>query len=138
MFSSLCEILIFYKSLISYFISFTILYFCILYKNCCAKLLSLTLCNSMDCSPPDFSVHGIFQARILTRVGCHALLQRIFQTQGLNPCLFLLLHWQADSLQLHHLVTPNILPHNVVVIYGIPTPEMVIQSDIQETDIQLM
>ena len=24
-----------------------------------------TLCNSMDCSPPGFSVHGIFQARIL-------------------------------------------------------------------------
>ena len=45
---------------------------------------------------------------------------------------------QVDSLQLHHLVTPNILPHNVVVIYGIPTPEKVIQSDIQETDIQLM
>ena len=25
----------------------------------------LTLCNSMDCSPPDFSGHGIFQAWIL-------------------------------------------------------------------------
>ena len=24
-----------------------------------------TLCDSMDCSPPGFSVHGIFQARIL-------------------------------------------------------------------------
>ena len=23
------------------------------------------LCNPMDCNPPDFSVHGIFQARIL-------------------------------------------------------------------------
>ena len=28
----------------------------------------LTLCNSMDCSPPGSSVHGIFQARILERV----------------------------------------------------------------------
>ena len=26
---------------------------------------SLTLCNTMDCSPPGSSVHGIFQARIL-------------------------------------------------------------------------
>ena len=26
-----------------------------------------------------------------TRVGCHALLQRIFPTQGLNPCLLCLL-----------------------------------------------
>ena len=25
----------------------------------------LTLCNSIDCSPPGFSVHGVFQARIL-------------------------------------------------------------------------
>ena len=24
-----------------------------------------TLCDPMDCSPPDFSVHGIFQARVL-------------------------------------------------------------------------
>ena len=28
-------------------------------------LLSLTLCNCMDCSPAGFSVHGILQARIL-------------------------------------------------------------------------
>ena len=32
----------------------------------------LTLCDPMDCSPPD-SVHGILQARIL--FGCHFLLQ---------------------------------------------------------------
>ena len=35
-----------------------------------------------------------------TRVGCHFLLQGIFPTQGLNPHLFSLLHWQADSLPL--------------------------------------
>ena len=28
-----------------------------------------------------------------TRVGCHGLLQGIFLTQGLNPCLLCLLHW---------------------------------------------
>ena len=28
-------------------------------------LSCLTLCNPLDCSPPGFSVHGIFQARIL-------------------------------------------------------------------------
>ena len=27
--------------------------------------LCLTLCDSMDCSPPGSSVHGIFQARVL-------------------------------------------------------------------------
>ena len=35
-----------------------------------------------------------------TRVGCHFLLQRIFPTQGLNPSLWHLLHWQANSLPL--------------------------------------
>ena len=31
-------------------------------------------------------------------VGCHFLLQGIFQTQGSNPCLLHLMHWQVDSL----------------------------------------
>ena len=31
-------------------------------------------------------------------MGCHFLLQGIFPTQGLNPCLLCLLHWQAGSL----------------------------------------
>ena len=35
-----------------------------------------------------------------TGVGCHALLQGTFLTQGSNPCLFCLLHWQAGSLPL--------------------------------------
>ena len=35
-----------------------------------------------------------------TGVGCHALLQGIFPTQGLNWCLLCLLHWQAGSLPL--------------------------------------
>ena len=38
-----------------------------------------------------------------TGVKCHFLLQRIFPTQGLNPSLLRLLHWQVDSLPLHHL-----------------------------------
>ena len=35
-----------------------------------------------------------------TGAGCHALLQGIFLTQGLNPCLLGLLHWQGHSLPL--------------------------------------
>ena len=31
-----------------------------------------------------------------TGAGCHALLQKIFPTPGLNLCLLHLLHWQAD------------------------------------------
>ena len=49
----------------------------------CAKSLQwcLTLCDSMDCSPPGSSVHGILQARIVV------LVQGIFLTQGSNPSL---------------------------------------------------
>ena len=40
-----------------------------------------------------------------TGVGCHFLLQGIFLTQGLNPHLLRLQHWQADSLPLSYLVS---------------------------------
>ena len=42
-----------------------------------------------------------------TDVGCHALLQRIFLTQGSNPHLLSLLHWQVSSLPLMPLGKPN-------------------------------
>ena len=40
---------------------------CVCVCVCCVLVpqLFLTLCNSMDCSPPVSSVHGIFQAREL-------------------------------------------------------------------------
>ena len=40
----------------------------------------------MDCSLPGSSVHGDSLGKN-TGVGCHALLQGIFPTQGLNPGL---------------------------------------------------
>ena len=61
--------------------------------------LCLTLCNPMD--------QGARRLLCLwdspgknTGVGCHALLQGIFPTQGSNPRLLHLLHWQAGSLPL--------------------------------------
>ena len=42
-----------------------------------------------------------------TGVGCHALLQGIFLTQGSNLRLFHLLHWQARSLPLVPLGKPK-------------------------------
>ena len=45
----------------------------------------------MDCSLPGSSVHGEFPGEN-TGVGCHALLQGIFPTQGLNTSLPQLLH----------------------------------------------
>ena len=44
------------------------------------------LCDPVDCSPPGSSVHGDSPGKN-TGVGCHALLQGIFRTQGLNPGL---------------------------------------------------
>ena len=55
----------------------------------------LTLCNTIGCSPPDSSIHGIFPGKN-TGVGCRFLLQGIFPTQGQNPSLSPAL--QADSL----------------------------------------
>ena len=46
-----------------------------------------------------------FSRREYCGMGCHFLLHGIFPTQGLNLCLLHLMHWQADSLPLSHLVT---------------------------------
>ena len=53
---------------------------------CLVTQSSLTLCDPMDCGPPDFSVHGDSPGKN-TGVGCHALLQGIFPTQELIPGL---------------------------------------------------
>ena len=62
-----------------------------------------TLCDPTDCSPPGSSVHGDSASKN-TRVGSHFLLKGIFLTQGLNQRL---MHWQADSLPLSHLGSPE-------------------------------
>ena len=46
----------------------------------CVSHLVVSDCESMDCSPPGFSVYGIPWASCHTGVGCHALLQGIFLT----------------------------------------------------------
>ena len=43
-----------------------------------------------------------------TGVGCHALLQGIFPTQGSNPRLLGLLHWHTGSLSLAPRGKPSI------------------------------
>ena len=51
---------------------------------CSVAQLCPTLCDPMDCSPPGSSAHGNSPGKS-TGVGCHALLQGIFPTQGSNP-----------------------------------------------------
>ena len=60
-----------------------------------------TLCDSRDRSQPGSSVPGDSPAKN-TGVGCHALLQRIFPTRGLNPHL-LTPAWQGVLYHESHL-----------------------------------
>ena len=92
------------------------------YIYMCAKLLQscLTLCEPMDCSSPGYSVHEVLQARIL-EWGCHALLQGIFLTQGLNLHLLRLLLWQADSLPLAQFRKPIYMHTESIFSPSIPT-----------------
>ena len=74
-----------------------------------------TLCNAMDCSLLDSSVHGDSSGK-KTGVGCHDLFQGIFLTQGSNPGLP---HWrqilyhlscQGSPPSLEYLPYPRIEP----------------------------
>ena len=67
---------------------FNIMCECVCAQSC------LTLCNRVDCSLPG---PWNFLGKNFG-LGCHFLLQGIFQTQGLNLHLLCLLHWQAGSL----------------------------------------
>ena len=65
------------------------MFLCLVAQSC------LTLCDTMDCSPPGSSVHGDSPGKN-TGVGCHAFLQGIFPTQrsntGLPHCRWILYH----------------------------------------------
>ena len=83
---------------------------CVCVLGGCAQLLShvhLFATPWTIACPPGSSIHGIFQARILEWVtisyfkGSSPSL-----TQGSNPSLLHLLHWQVDSWPLHHLESP--------------------------------
>ena len=83
----------------------------------CAVLNLSVMSNSllpMDSSLPGASVHGDSQGKN-TEMGCHALLQRIFLTQGLNPGLP---HCRQFLCYLSHQGNPPppFLTHLVVVI----------------------
>ena len=88
-----------------------------------------TLCYPLDYSPPGSSVHGDFSGKS-TGVGCHALLQGVFPTQGSNPGLP---HCRWVLYRLSHRGRPRILEW---VAYpfsrGFPDPRIelsVLQAD---------
>ena len=67
---------------------------------CSFAQLCPALCDPTDCSHQTPLSMGFFSKN--TRAGCHFLLQGIFVTQGSN---LRLLHWQAYSSPLSHLLT---------------------------------
>ena len=84
--------------------------------------------------PSSLRPHGLWSVRLLcpwgfsrqnTGVGCNALLQGIFQTQELKPCLLCLLHWQEWSLLL---APPGKPSHNahMCLIFTLYTLSMLI------------
>ena len=81
-----------------------------LLDHMCYAVLSVTqshptLCDPWDCSPPGSSVHEDSLGKN-TGLGCHALLQEIFPTQGSNSGL---LHCRQILQRLSHQESPRIL-----------------------------
>ena len=94
-------------------------------KYCCIRMCMhawscLTLCDSMDCSPPGFPVYRILQARTLEWIAI-PFSKRNFTTQGSNLSL---LRWQVDSLSLSHLGSPLIL----LLVFSYPSNFLKIQG----------
>ena len=77
-----------------------------------------TLCDSMDCDLPGSSVHGFPRQAYWSRLPFPP--QGIFLTQGSNPHLLCLLHWQVGSLPLWRLGSPTCTAYvrkNLVLSY---------------------
>ena len=76
--------------------------------------LNSYVCGACSVVSNSLLLHGLYiahQAPLSIRlsqqntgVGCNFLLQGIFPIQGSNLCLLCLLHWQASSLPLSHLI----------------------------------
>ena len=75
------------------------------FLGCVCAQSCLTLWDTMYCNPPGSSVHGDTLGKNIGVV-CHALLQGILPTQGSNPSLLQLLHWQANFPPLSYLGSP--------------------------------
>ena len=81
----------------------------------------MSLCNPVDSRPPGSSVHGASIGKN-TGVGCHALLQGIFPTQGSNPglphcrwILYFLSHQGGPSWGVDYLILQICI--KILVIY---------------------
>ena len=83
-------------------------------ENCSVvPSICIYICQSVSQLCPTLKPQGLGPTKLLypwdfpdknTGAGCHFLLQGIFPTLRLNPCL---LYWQEDSLLLSHLGSPK-------------------------------
>ena len=93
---------------------------------CLVTQSGLTLCEPMDCSLPGSSVHGDSPGKN-NGVGCLALLQGIFPTQGSNPglphCRRILYHLshQGSPQDVKRLLNINLIWH--ICLTGLPLQE---------------
>ena len=95
-------------------------WYCVL---CVLSLSRVWLCDPMDCSPPGSSVHRDSPGKN-TRVGCHALLQGIFSTQGSNPGLAVVLLLLLSRFSRVRLcVTPETAAHQAPPSLGFSRQE---------------
>ena len=93
---------------------------------CCVAQLYPALCNSMDCSPPGSSIHGVLQARILS--GLPFASPGHHPNSGIDPGSPAL---QADSL-------PSEPPQNgfaVLKISSAPSTHTTLPSTLATTDL---
>ena len=96
---------------LSYFIIFftcSFIFHSFLFLLCFVTQLCLNLCDSMYCSLPGSSVPEDSPGKN-TGVGCHAFLQGIFPTQGLNSGL-LHCRWTLYHLNIHQIYNDWVYP----------------------------
>ena len=82
---------------------------CVCVCVCLVLQLCLTLCDTMDCSPPGSSGHGDSPGK-KTGAGCHALLQRDLPNPGIKPASLISCVSQKGSLPL----VPPGKPHTII------------------------
>ena len=96
---------------------------CLVVQSCC------TFCDPMDCSPPGSSSMGFSWQEC--GVGCLALLQGIFPTQGSNPglphCRWILYHLSHQG-SLYTFSIEVQLMYNVVLISAVQQRDLVIYT----------
>ena len=84
-----------------------------------------TLCNAIDSVKLTRLLRAWDSPGKNPGVGSHSLLEGIFLTQGLNPHLSFLLHWQVASLPLSHWGSPlNLFPAMCTEAAGISGVEI--------------